>query len=351
MTESCLIQHIDSHLEPQVQDYVEVRTNEVMLKMISKFVKKGICPGKLRVREQINNRKRRDCDVRRRSPDDRRNRDWRERNHGFENRNLFDRGNRGFECRKGQYQVQNRGSSDYFNRGDKRHGSHLNSLRVRVDQNDQSLTHVLYHEIDSGGKPPVVSTPYRYDRVKQSLIGYHMDKMLRAGKTIPISPVVLCLKNKGLPLDNPKAYRFVFDYRKLNAITKFPRYPLPIIEDLVTNTLHMNILSSLDLLSGFFQLAVKPSDVVKTTFVTKNGIFAFTRMPFFLSGAVPNFQKVIDIILKSLLGYILSLYVDDVIHSSPSFAHHVENLREVFSLLQEAWLMLNKESVSLVAKN
>ncbi|GFX68093.1 hypothetical protein TNCV_921941 [Trichonephila clavipes] len=30
-----------------------------------------------------------------------------------------------------------------------------------------SLTHVLYHEIDTGDKGPVVSRPYRFDRFKQ----------------------------------------------------------------------------------------------------------------------------------------------------------------------------------------
>ncbi|GFX10343.1 uncharacterized protein TNCV_1867381 [Trichonephila clavipes] len=35
--------------------------------------------------------------------------------------------------------------------------------------------------------------------------------------------------------------------------------------------------------------------------------------------------------------------MDDAIISSPSFNHHVEHLREVFRLLQEAGLTLNKE--------
>ncbi|GFX71987.1 retrovirus-related Pol polyprotein from transposon 297 [Trichonephila clavipes] len=38
----------------------------------------------------------------------------------------------------------------------------------------QGLTHVLYHEIDTGEKGPVVSRPYRYDRVKQGIIDYHV---------------------------------------------------------------------------------------------------------------------------------------------------------------------------------
>ncbi|GFX74691.1 uncharacterized protein TNCV_3121211 [Trichonephila clavipes] len=48
------------------------------------------------------------------------------------------------------------------------------------------LTHVLYHEINMGDNPPVVSRPYRYDRVKQEILDYHVDKMLKEGTIIPI---------------------------------------------------------------------------------------------------------------------------------------------------------------------
>ncbi|GFX51737.1 retrovirus-related Pol polyprotein from transposon 17.6 [Trichonephila clavipes] len=169
------------------------------------------------------------------------------------------------------------------------------------------LTHVLYHEIDTGDKGPVVSRPYRYDKVKQGIIDYHIEKMLQEGNIRPIqfpyaSQVVLTRKNNGLPLDSPEAYRFAIDYRKLNAITKYLRYPLPVIDDLITNVPHSGVMSTLDLKSGYFQLAISPKDVKKTAFITRNGTFAFLKMPFDLSGAVPNFQKAIDIILKPVIG-------------------------------------------------
>ncbi|GFY18119.1 retrovirus-related Pol polyprotein from transposon 297 [Trichonephila clavipes] len=47
------------------------------------------------------------------------------------------------------------------------------------------LTHVVYHEIDTGDKGPVVSRPYKYDRVKQGIIDYHIDKMLRMVQFVP----------------------------------------------------------------------------------------------------------------------------------------------------------------------
>ncbi|GFV31652.1 retrovirus-related Pol polyprotein from transposon 297 [Trichonephila clavipes] len=210
------------------------------------------------------------------------------------------------------------------------------------------LTHVLYHEIDTGDKGPVGSRPYRYDRVKQGIIDYHIEKMLREGKIRPIqspyaSPVVLTRTNNGLPPDSSEAYRFAIDYCKLNAITKYPRYPLPVIDDLITNIPHTGVMSTLDLKSGYFQLVNSPKDIEKTAFITRNGTFAFLRMPFGLSGAAPNFQKAIDIILKPVIGRFVSVYMDDVIITSPSFNEHLDHLNQVFTLLRDAGLTLNND--------
>ncbi|GFU78811.1 retrovirus-related Pol polyprotein from transposon 297 [Trichonephila clavipes] len=169
--------------------------------------------------------------------------------------------------------------------------------------------------------------------------------MLRESAIRPIqspyaSPVVLTRKNNDL---SPEAYRFAIDYRKLNAITKYPRYPLPVIDDLITSIPHTGVMSTLDLKSGYFQLAISRKDIEKTAFITRNGTFAFLRMPFGLSAAVPNFQKAIDIILKPVIGRFVMVYMDDVIITSPSFNEHIDHLNQVFTLLRDAGLTLNKE--------
>ncbi|GFX44027.1 retrovirus-related Pol polyprotein from transposon 17.6 [Trichonephila clavipes] len=138
--------------------------------------------------------------------------------------------------------------------------------------------------------------------------------MLQEGIIRPIqspyaSPVVLPRKNNGLPPDSQEEYRFSIDYRRLNAITKYPRYPLPVVDDLITNIPHTGIMSTLDLKSGYFQLAISPKDIEKTAFITRNGTFAFLRMPFGFSGAAPNFQKAIDIILKPVIGRLVMIYI------------------------------------------
>ncbi|GFW13403.1 retrovirus-related Pol polyprotein from transposon 17.6 [Trichonephila clavipes] len=221
-------------------------------------------------------------------------------------------------------------------------GGRQGASRNGVFRDQPGLTHVLYHEIDTGDQGPVVSRPYRYDRVKQKIIDYRIEKMLQEGPIRPIqspyaSPVVLKRKNNGLPPDSPEAYRFAIDYRKLNAMTKYPGYPLPVIDDLITNISHTSIMSTLDFQSGYFQLAISPKDIEKTAFITRNGIFAFLRMPFGLSGATPNFQKAIGIILKPVIERFVMVYMDDVTIASPSFNEHIDHLNQETSR-QYGWI-------------
>ncbi|GFW39183.1 retrovirus-related Pol polyprotein from transposon 297 [Trichonephila clavipes] len=107
-------------------------------------------------------------------------------------------------------------------------------------------------------------------------------------------------------------------------------------------------MSAFDLRSGYFLTAVKPSDIDKIAFVKKNGTYAFRRMPFGLSATTPNFQKATDIILKPVIGKFVNVYMDDDIISSPSFTQHIEHLKEVFRLLHEAELTLNKDKCKFV---
>ncbi|GFY09812.1 uncharacterized protein TNCV_3697741 [Trichonephila clavipes] len=169
----------------------------------------------------------------------------------------------------------------------------INGSKNILDFDRKSLV-IPDSQIDTVVKTIEEGNPYRYDRVKQAILDYHVQKILKEGTIIPIqspyaSPVVLCRKNNGLPADNPEAYRFAVDYRKLKSIAKYPRYPLPLKDDLITNIPHMTIMSTLDLKLGYFQLAENPTDIVKTPFDTKNSIYAFRRVPFGLPGVASNF--------------------------------------------------------------
>lgn len=88
--------------------------------------------------------------------------------------------------------------------------------------------------------------------------------------------------------------RFCVDYRKLNSITKTDNYPLPVIDELLQATGKQCYISTIDLRSSYWQVAVEPRDRDKTAFITPFGTYRFIRMPFGLKNAPATFQQLMD---------------------------------------------------------
>ncbi|KYO40763.1 hypothetical protein Y1Q_0009439 [Alligator mississippiensis] len=79
------------------------------------------------------------------------------------------------------------------------------------------------------------------------------------------SPVVLVQKQDG-------TIRFCVDYRKLNAITTPDAYPMPRTDSLLDRLGPANIISTLDLSKGFWQMALDPDAMAKSAFTTPVGL-------------------------------------------------------------------------------
>jgi hypothetical protein len=81
------------------------------------------------------------------------------------------------------------------------------------------------------------------------------------------------------------------DYTGLNkACLKVP-YPLPWIDQIVDSTTGCETLFFLDVYLGYHQIRMKESDQQKTCFITSQGMYCYTTMPFGLRNAGATYQS------------------------------------------------------------
>ena len=102
-----------------------------------------------------------------------------------------------------------------------------------------------------------------------------------------VNPLV---KPDGFPLSRIQdclhgGVRPCVDYRRVNQLVKPDGFPLSRIQDCLDAVAGSSLFSTFDLLSGFFPIPVKESDIPKTAFVCKYGHYEMTRMPFGLNNA------------------------------------------------------------------
>ncbi len=94
--------------------------------------------------------------------------------------------------------------------------------------------------------------------------------------------------------------RFCMDYRKVNKVTRKDAYPLPRIDDILDALRGSQYFSTLDLYSGYLQVKMDSRDIDKTAFVTRQGLFHFTVMPFNLCNAPATFERLMELVLSGL---------------------------------------------------
>jgi hypothetical protein len=141
--------------------------------------------------------------------------------------------------------------------------------------------------------------------------------------------------------DGKPKFRFCVDFRALNSVTKFDTYPLPVFDE-ATSTLHgSKYYSVLDCYSGFWQINIKEEDKEKTGFSVPSGHYEFNRLPFGLSNSPSSFQRLMDIVLKNLVGTECFVFIDDVIIFSKSAQEHALRLENVLQIFDQANLQLH----------
>ncbi|WVZ76430.1 hypothetical protein U9M48_024406 [Paspalum notatum var. saurae] len=181
---------------------------------------------------------------------------------------------------------------------------------------------------------PIAKRPYRMAPIEQDEVKNNIDELLAKGYIRPSSspwafPVLLVEKKD----TNEK--RMCMDYRALNEVTIKNKYPLPRIDDLFDQLQGACAFSKIDLRSGYHQLKIRPSDIPKTAFTTKYGLYEYLVMSFGLTNAPAYFMHLMNRVFMDYLDKFIVVFIDDILIYSKSEEEHEVHLRLVLQRLRE----------------
>jgi hypothetical protein len=91
----------------------------------------------------------------------------------------------------------------------------------------------------------------------------------------------------------------------------------------------------IDLRLGYHQLRIRPSDVPKTAFITKYGLYEFMVMSFGLMNATAYFMYLMNSVFMDYLDKFVVVFIDDILLYFQNEQEHEEHLRKVLQRLQD----------------
>ena len=129
------------------------------------------------------------------------------------------------------------------------------------------------------------------------------------------------------------------DFRQLNAITKPLAMPLPLIDNILALLGKSKCFSTLDLRSGYWQVALNKEDREKNAFTCHMDLFNFRFMPFGLANAPGVFNQLMSTVLDGMETFVMA-YLDDIMVFFRSHEEQFEHLQRVSDRLKRHGLKL-----------
>jgi len=183
--------------------------------------------------------------------------------------------------------------------------------------------------------------PYTTGEKKREWISQKIKEMIDRGiitksESKFASPCVVVSKANG-------NFRLCQDYRRLNEETILDPYPFPRIEQIINKFGGSKFFTKIDLKDGFWQVGLTPETRKFTAFVTTDGHFEYTRLPFGWKNSPAKFQRFMDNILTDLLEERIIVYIDDICIGGYT-KQECENLTfRVLRKLQDYGLKINPD--------
>ena len=127
-----------------------------------------------------------------------------------------------------------------------------------------------------------------------------------------------------------KTVRICGDFKKtINQAAKVDKYPIPQIEDLLTQSAGGQKFTKLDMRQAYHLLEEESKNFV--VIYTHRSLFRYPSLPYGVSSAPGIFQKITEGLLKGIAGVIV--YIDDILTTGKTTEQHLSALEEVLKRL------------------
>ncbi|GJZ02534.1 reverse transcriptase domain-containing protein [Tanacetum coccineum] len=123
-------------------------------------------------------------------------------------------------------------------------------------------------------------------------------------------------------------------------------YPLPEIDWKIESLCGYPFKCFLDAYKGYHQIKMAKEDEEKTAFITSQGIFCYSKMPFGLKNARATYQRLVDKAFQRQIGRNLEVYVDDLVIKSRTEEEIIRDIAETFKILRQISMKLNPKKCS-----
>ncbi|MBW0527866.1 hypothetical protein O181_067581 [Austropuccinia psidii MF-1] len=124
--------------------------------------------------------------------------------------------------------------------------------------------------------------------------------------------------------------RIAGDFRELNTYTVPDRYPIPGIQETLTQLSQAKYITSMDAWKGFHQNVLMPKTKKLLRIITHCGFYEYLRMPFHMRNAPLHYQQMMNTIFPTEVseGWLI-IYIDDIIICSDSWYLHLSRISRV----------------------
>jgi hypothetical protein len=156
-----------------------------------------------------------------------------------------------------------------------------------------------------------------------------LDKGFILPSTSPWGCTTLFVKKKD------ESLRLCVDYRPLNVVTIKNKYLLPRIDVLFDQLVGAKLFSKIDLCSGYHQIKIRTSDIPKTVFSTRYGLYEYLVMSFGLTNAPAYFMYLMNSVFMPKLDKFVVVFIDDILVYSKNEDDHIKHLHTVLQRLRD----------------